>query len=315
MIRILFMGSDEVACPALDRLLASDDVHVVSVVTQPDRPKGRHQQISACPAKQHAEAHGVPVLTPERIGAPDAVHELAALRPDLIVVAAYGQYIKPAILELPPLGAINIHPSLLPKYRGASPIQWAIANGDVETGVTILHVAKEMDAGDIILQERMPIGPDDTAATMIPRLSELGATLLMRAIADLQAGRAARIPQDPAGVTEVYKLDKEDGWIDWTLPAEAIRNRIRGFQPWPVCYTLSGGKRIKVWRAAVEETSSVAGPGIVIDCGKEGPLIATGEGALRLLAVQPEGKKTMDGGAYLCGNAMKVGEQLESRPL
>ncbi len=312
MLRVVFMGSGDVACPALERMLAAADLSVVAVVTQPDRPHGRRRQLSACPAKRVAEGRGVHVLTPERVGAPEVVSALSALRPDLLVVADYGQFIPSSLIDLAPLGAINIHPSLLPKYRGASPIQWALANGDAETGVTILYVEQEMDAGDILAQEPLAIDPDDTGLTLTPKLADLGADLLMRVIADLQAGRVTARPQDPAAVTVVRKLDKEDGRIDWSMSAEAIRNRVRGFLPWPGSFTHWPGGRLKVLSARVEPMASGAHvPGTLIDCGGDGPLVATGEGALRLTAIQPEGRKVMGGEAFLCGYTLKPGERFE----
>ncbi len=309
-MRVLFMGSGTLACPALERLLDDPTYDVVTVVTQPDKPKGRHRAVAPCPAKEYAETKGVPVMTPERIGADEAVEEIRALSPDIIVVAAYGQYIKPAVLEIPPLEAINIHPSLLPKYRGASPIQWAVANGEEETGVTILYVSKEMDAGDIVLQRRMPIDPDDTAASLTPRLAELGAALLMDALAGIRAGTAARYPQAHEEATVVHKLEKEDGRIDWSLPAETIRNRVRGFNPWPGCFTTLDGRLLKVWKAEVLSGSHAEAPGAVLRCEAAGPVIATGEGTLRLAEVQPEGKKAMSGTAFLCGHPLPPGLRL-----
>jgi methionyl-tRNA formyltransferase len=310
-MRILFLGSGEVACPALELLLADPAYTVVAVVSQPDKPQGRNRTLGACPAKRLAEACGVPTLTPARIGAPAAVAEIAALQPDVMVVAAYGQYIKPEILALPPLGAINIHPSLLPKYRGATPIQWAVANGDTETGVTILYVAGKMDAGDILAQRRYPIEPDDTAASLTPKLAVAGAALLMETLAELRAGTACARPQDEANATVVYKLEKDDGRIDWTLPAVTIRNRIRGFTPWPGCFTQVRGKRLKILRARVlSGPAMMTPPGAVIRCEADGPVIATGADGLLLTEVQPEGKKAMSAAAFLCGRTLAVGEQL-----
>lgn len=311
-MRVLFMGSGEVACPALERLISTPGYDVVGVVSQPDRPKGRNRRVAACPAKSMAEARGVPVMTPERVGAPDAVEEIRALRPDIIVVAAYGQYIKPEILAIPPHEAINIHPSLLPRYRGASPIQWAIANGETETGVTILYVSKEMDAGDILRQERCLIREDDTAETLTPRLAELGADLLLKSLEAIRAGTASRTPQNPDQVTYVHKLEKDDGRIDWSLPAAVIRNRIRGFTPWPGCFTHANGVLLKIRRADVESISNAGEtrPGAIIRCDREGPVVATGAGALRLVEVQPEGKNVMSGTAYLCGHALSPGATL-----
>jgi methionyl-tRNA formyltransferase len=307
-MRVLFMGSGEVACPALKRLAADASYTIAAVVTQPDRPKGRNRVVAPCPVKSLSVELGFPVMTPERIGAPDAVDAIRALTPDIIVVAAYGQYIKPEILDLPPHKAINIHPSLLPRYRGASPIQWAIANGDKETGVTILYVSKEMDAGDIILQEPYPIDDEDTAETLSRKLAERGAHLLIQALNAIRSGHAPRTPQDEHAVTYVSKLTKEDGRVDWAWPARVIRNRLRGFTPWPGCYTYLNGAMLKIGEARVEEAAGA--PGEVLACDKEGPLIATGDQALRLLRVQPEGKAMMTGAAYLCGHALKEGERL-----
>lgn len=315
-MRILFMGSGDLACPALSRLLDRPGDEVVAVVSQPDRPKGRNRRVAPCPAKAFAEARGIPVFTPERIGAPTAVTEVAGLHPDLITVVAYGQYIKPEILAIPPLGAINVHPSLLPKYRGASPIQWALANGESTTGVTILYVSKAMDAGDIILQQSVPIDPDDTAGSLSPRLAELGGELLVTAIEQIANGTATRTPQDETQATIVYKLSKEDGRIDWQQPAETIRNRIRGFTPWPGCYTDVQGKMLKVTAADVIAGEGSHEPGTVIDCLPEGPVIATGADALLLREVQPEGRKPMSGSAYLCGHAIRPGARVGlSEPL
>lgn len=308
--RILFMGSDELACPALERLCAESSCEVVAVVAQPDRPKGRGRQLAPCPAKARAAALGVPVLTPERIGTPDAMQAVATYEPDLIVVAAYGQYIRPQMLNLPSLGAINIHPSLLPKYRGASPIQSVLANGDTETGVTILHVSEEMDAGDIILQRPLAIDPNDTALKLAPRLAAMGAELLWEAIVALRAGTAPRVPQDPAQVTLTHKLHKEDGRIDWQWPAATIRNRIRGFLPWPGCFTTLHGEPLKLWEAEVIAGSATATPGTLVRFTARGPVIATGQECLCLVTVQPAGKKAMSAAAWLRGHPVPPGTVL-----
>ena len=309
-MRVLFMGSGSVACPALEQLLAHSAYTVVTVVSQPDKPKGRRRSVAPCPAKAFAEAQGIPVFTPDRIGAPEAIAEVRSLAPDIIVVVAYGQYIKPEILSIPPHGAINIHPSLLPKYRGASPIQWALANGETETGVTILYVSEEMDAGDIILQEAVRIDPEDTALTLTPRLAGLGANLVVRALDAIRDKTVERHAQDESQATTVYKLEKSDGRIDWSLPAETIRNRIRGFTPWPGCFTMARNKLLKITKARVMNESTSAPPGTVVDCASEGPVIATGRGLLVLLEVQPEGRAVMTGSAYLCGHQFSPGERI-----
>ena len=309
-MRVVFFGSAPIGFPLLEALLASPVDDVVCVVTQPDRPVGRKLKLTACPVKQFAQEKGLPVLSPEKVG--ESVDELRDLNADLFVVVAYGQYIPSSILELPPCGAINLHPSLLPKYRGSSPIQWAIANGDTVTGSTILYVSRKMDSGDILLQREVPIGPEDNALTMEVCLSAVGAELLMEAVEQIRAGTVSSFPQDDAAATEVRKLQKEDGRIDWSLSAVEIHNRIRAFVAWPGCFcempARSGLQRVKVLRARAEAGSGV--PGEVLDAGGDGPLVATGSAALRLLEVQPAGKKLMDGPAYLRGYPLEPGSQL-----
>jgi len=303
-MRMVFFGSSAIGFPALEALLASAQDEVVAVVTQPDRPAGRRQRLTPCPVKSFAEERGLSVLSPEKVK--DSLQELAALKADLFVVVAYGQYIPQSVLTLPRQGAINLHPSLLPKYRGSSPIQWAVANGDTVTGVTILYVSEKMDAGDIILQREVPIRSDDTSATLEPVLAAAGADLLMQAVEQIRSGTVQRHPQDESTVTEVRKLEKEDGRIDWTLPAATLRNRIRGFVPWPGCYCeLPDGQRLKVLSAAVEDRAG--NPGEILEVAGEGPLVAAGEGALRLLEVQPAGKNVMDGASYLRGHSLAPG--------
>lgn len=303
-MRIVFMGSAEFACPAVEALRLSGH-DLVACVTQPDRPKGRHLKLSPCPVKALAEARGIPVQTPERIADAAALADVEALHPDSIVVAAYGQYLPSRLLAMPKIACINIHPSLLPKYRGAAPIQWAVASGDTMTGVTILHVSKQMDAGDLILQEPYPIGDEDTAGSLEPKLAEFGAELMLRAIGQLEQGTAARVPQDEAHVTWARKLEKADGVMDWRKPAEVLRHQVRGFQPWPGSFTLVQGKRLKVLLARVEKGTGE--PGRVLEVRGEGPLVACGEGVLRLLEVQPEGKPAIPGHAYVNGCPLAEG--------
>jgi len=301
-MRVVFMGSAGIAVPTLDMLLSSGH-EVAGVITQPDRPGGRRLKETACPLKEFAATRGISVLSPEKIGEVDSLAALRVLSPDLFVVVAYGQYIPSSVLALAPCGGINLHPSLLPKYRGASPIQWAVANGDTATGVTILHVAEKMDAGDIILQRETAIEPEETAAGLEERLSRLGAGLMLEAMAQLEDGTAARRSQEDAKATTVHKLSKEDGRIDWTMSAAVIRNRIRGFQPWPGCFCEApDGQRLKVLTACLETGAGV--PGKVLDVAGEGPLVAAGEGALRLIKVQPAGRRAMDGAAYLRGHRL-----------
>lgn len=310
-MRILFMGSAEFAVPAVAALRGSRH-ELVACVTQPDRPKGRHLKLTACPVKAWAAGQGVPVQTPERIADPAALADVESQQADIIVVAAYGQYLPSRLLAMPKVACINIHPSLLPKYRGAAPIQWAVANGDTMTGVTILHVSKQMDAGDIILQERYEIADAETAGTLEPKLAAFGATLLVRAIDQLEAGQAARVPQDEAGVTWARKLEKEDGRLDWNKPAIELRHQIRGFSPWPGSFTTVNGKRLKVLSARVEQGSGR--PGEIVDLDGDGVLVACGEGALRLVDVQPEGRPAMQGRAFVVGSSLTCGMVLAGKP-
>ncbi len=306
-MRIIFFGSAAIGFPLLAALLASTQDEVAAVVTQPDRPAGRSQRLTPCPVKTFARERGLPVLSPEKVK--DGLQELDSFKADLFVVVAYGQYIPQSVLALPKHGAINLHPSLLPKYRGSSPIQWAVAAGDTVTGVTILYVGEKMDAGDIILQRKMSIGPDDTSVILEPVLAAAGAELLMEAVEQIRHGTVRRHPQDDSVATEVHKLTKEDGRLDWTLSAETLRNRIRGFTPWPGCFCeIPDGQRLKVLRAAVEEPAGF--PGEILEASGAGLLVAAGKGALRLLEVQPSGRCVMDGAAYLRGYPLTPGVRL-----
>lgn len=310
-LNVILMGAGALACPLLEGLLAAGRDEVAAVVTQPDRAGGRGLHCQPCAVKTLALARHLPVLAPEDASAEDFVAQLAALRPDVIVVASYGQFLKRNLLAVPRLGTINVHPSLLPKYRGASPIQWALANGDAETGVSVLYVTPRMDAGDILAQEKFPIGPDDTFCTLEPRLAARGAELLVRVLDQFRAGKTQGAPQDEAQVTFARKLAKEDGAVDWSQPAEAIRNQLRGFSPWPGAYTfLPGGVLLKLHEVRVEPAAAGALPGTVLEAAGAGPLVATGRGALRLTQVQPAGKKAMPGAAFLCGYKLAPGTRL-----
>lgn len=311
-MRIVFMGSAELACPSFEALMGLPDADVVGIVTQPDRPKGRSLKVSPCAARAAARGTGVPVLTPPRVNAPEALQGIRELRPDLIVVVAYGQILKPALLELPPLGCINVHASLLPKYRGAAPIQWAVARGERETGVTIMYMNEKMDEGDIVLQVKETIGDGDTAGVLHDRLARTGAAALVRAMEELRAGTLLRQVQDASLATYAPKLKKEDGRLDWTQPAATLCNRVRGFNPWPCCHcrVCRGGRTrtLKVLAARAEDGSGE--PGTLVAVGEDGPLVAAGEGCVRLLRVQPEGKRVMTGADYARGYRLAVGDGL-----
>lgn len=306
-MRIIYMGTPRFAVPALEKLLTTPRHTIVAAVTQPDRPRGRNLKLSPCPVKELAETRGVPVLTPEKIS--DAETALRDLAPDLIAVAAYGQYIPRPIRDLPPRGCINIHPSRLPLYRGAAPIQWAIADGHTETAVTIMHVAQHMDSGDIILQRPVPITPDETAAELEPRLAAIGADLLLDACDQLDAGTAPRIPQDDSAATHARKLGKEDARLDWTRPARELHNHIRACQPWPGSTFTVAGKTVKVLRAKFANAPPTP-PGTILELDSTGPLIACGTNALRLLEVQPEAKPPIPAPAWLNGARLMAGDVL-----
>ena len=310
-MRILFLGSDSIACPALQILNDHSDFEIVGVVCQPDRPSGRRRKLASCAIRILAEDLGFPVFTPNQVSTPESVEALQALHPDLTVVAAYGQYLKRPILELAPMGIINLHPSLLPKYRGASPIQWPIVNGDAVSGVTILHVSKELDGGDMILQEEVNILEDDTAATLGDRLAELGGHLLVKAIQEIVSGEALRIPQDNDQATYVGKLSKEDGQLSWDSTAEELYNQIRGFTPWPGTYCtfpVGSDKSLRIHTAKVCEGTGV--PGLILQADRAGLIVATGAEALQLLEVQPAGGKRMRAVDFMNGHKIRIGDRL-----
>jgi methionyl-tRNA formyltransferase len=305
------MGSAPLSCASFEVVLEMCDL--VAVVTQPDRPRGRSLKVCECAVKARASDRVGAVLTPERVNDPGSVDALAALAPDVIIVVAYGQILRQSLLDLPRLGCINVHTSLLPKYRGAAPIQWAIANGETETGVTTMYMDAGMDTGDIILKAPVPIGPEETAAELHDRLAVAGAALLRQTLEGLVTGDLPRVPQDDEAATMAPRLAKADGKVDWSRTANEIDNRVRGFNPWPgsVCRTAKG-KRLKLWRVTHAPLEGSEAPGSVVAFDKEGhPVIATGDGAIRLLEVQPEGGKVMDGAAYVRGHALALGDRLE----
>ncbi len=314
-MRIIFMGSAALACASLDALLADDACEVVAVVTQPDRPKGRNRKLAACPVKAHLGDRAIPVLTPVNVSKSESVEELKKLAPDLVVVVAYGQILRESVLTLAPHGCINVHASLLPKYRGAAPIQWAIANGEKVTGVTTMFLDAGLDSGDMILQVEIPVGEEDTADIMCDKLAPVGAELMLQTVAQIRDGSVKGIPQDEKLATYVPKLTKADGRIDWTLSADEIYNRVRGFNPWPMAWCRApddkgrmteDGKRsvVRIVKARVEDGKGESGE--VIDVS-DGPLIATGEKAVRLMEVQPEGKRIMSAADYVRGYGVGVG--------
>jgi methionyl-tRNA formyltransferase len=305
-MRVAFMGTPEFAVPSLEALLKSDD-EVVGIVTQPDRPKGRGQILTPSPVKQIAVREGLPVLQPIKMKDPDFLAALTGWKPDVIAVAAFGRILPPAVLTLPIKGCINVHGSLLPKYRGAAPIQWAIINGETETGITTMLMDEGMDTGPILLQEKIPIAPDDTAGSLSPRLAELGGRLLVETIARLKAGTLVPRPQDNTLATMAPLLKKEDGLIDWTLPAVAIVNRIRGLTPWPGAYTFLGPDRWVLCRAVALNQPGSGPPGQIMAVTKDAIHVATGSEILAITELQPANSRRMTVMQYLAGHAIHVG--------
>jgi methionyl-tRNA formyltransferase len=327
-MRIVYMGSADVSGTLLDALQQAPELEVVGVITQPDRPCGRSQVRRPCPGKTRALAHGLPVICPATVNHPDVWAQVAAWAPDIAVVVAYGQFLGRRLLALPRLGCINIHLSLLPRFRGAAPIQWAIAAGDARTGVTAMLMDEGMDTGDILMQAEEPIWADDTAGTLHDRLAGLGARVLVDVLPRWASGSLPRVPQDPAGVTLAPKLHKCDGLIDWTGSAATIDRRVRAFNPWPACHTWlplqgaaagAGGIRVKVLRVAplpgyVGPCLAFA-PGTICEISPaEGPVMRVGDGAVRLLEVQPEAGKRMSGQALVCGHRLQVGARFLAPP-
>lgn len=303
------MGSGAFAVPSLEALLAAGH-EVVSVVTQPDRESGRGRRVQAPPVKAVAEHAGLPVLQPQRVRAPEPVAALQALAPELIVVVAYGQILPAAVLAIPPLGCVNVHASLLPRYRGAAPIQWAIARGERETGVTTMQIDAGLDTGPILLARPLVIADDETAAELKPRLATLGADLLLQTLDGLAAGSLAAKPQDHSQATLAPILKKEDGHVDWDLPAEQIAWRVRGFTPWPGMSTTCQGRGLRLVRARPEVgVGGQSGELIAVD--PTGLLVACGEGThLRLTVVQPESKAAMPAHAFALGARLASGVRL-----
>jgi len=308
-MRIVFMGTPDFAVPSLEALLKSGD-DVVGVVTQPDRPKGRGQSLTPSPVKLLAQREHISLLQPTKMKDPDFLATLTAWKPDLIAVAAFGRILPPTILSLPPKGCINVHASLLPKYRGAGPIQWAIINGETETGITTMLMDEGMDTGAMLFQEKIHIEPDDTAGSLSPRLALLGGRLLVETLKLLKAGTLVPRAQDHAQATVAPLLKKEDGVIDWRLPAAVLANRIRGLTPWPGAYTFLGQDRWMLYRAIALTEQSAEPPGRITAVTKDAIHVATGEGVLAVKELQPANSRRMTVAQYLTGHSVNVGLQL-----
>ena len=307
------MGTPEFVVPTLEALIAHHEV--IAVVTQPDKPKGRGKAMACPPVKETAMAHDIPVYQPVRVREESFVGTLRELQPDVIVVVAFGQILPESILNIPPYGCINVHASLLPRYRGAAPMQWAIINGEKETGITTMYMAKGLDTGDMIDTVVIPIDPKETGETLHDKLSAAGGKLILQTLEELEAGTAKRIPQDDAKSSYAGMLTRELGEIDWTKSAVEIERLIRGLNSWPSAYTYLHGKTLKIWDADVaqsdarqEETAlSKTAPGTVTAVKKDCFYVQTGDGQLKVNEVQLQGKKRMSVQAFLLGNRIEKG--------
>ena len=305
------MGTPELAGASLQALLPLPDFQVAAVVTQPDRPTGRALKLHPSPVKEIALRESLPVLQPERARDENFIQELRGLQPDLIAVAAFGQLLPKSVLDLPRFGCLNVHTSLLPKYRGAAPIQWAVLNGESETGVTIMKMDAGMDTGDILAQEKTPIRPEDNSQTLRDRLAAMGAKLLARTIPEYVAGHLRPRPQPAEGVSHAPKIKKQDGQIDWTQPARAVWNRVRAMIPWPGAFTRLPTEwhshLLKIWE--VEVTPLLGQPGHVLRADKSGIVVGCGADALRLLVLQREGGRRMGAQEFLAGHPLQAGQR------
>jgi len=309
-MRIVFFGTPEFAVPSLRGLIASRHT-VVGVVTQPDRPRGRGQRVTDSPVKIAALEHALPVLQPNRLREPDVTATISAWTPDLGVVAAYGKLIPDDMLRLPRLGMINVHASLLPKYRGAAPVHRAVIDGVPETGVTIMRMVAALDAGGMLARVKRTIGPDDTSDEVERDLSTLGVPLLLSVIEQLAAGTANEEIQDDRQSTYAPRLTKEEGLIDWSLPASHIHNRVRGLHPWPHAYTYLNGARLIVLRSRVEHGGTTEAPGTIVDASRDRIDVATGHGGrLALVELQSEGRRAMQAREFLAGRQVQPGARL-----
>ncbi len=317
-MRVVFMGTPVFAVPSLEALDNSDH-EVVGVVTQPDRPKGRGQAVVPCPVKELALARGLPVWQPDKIKSPEFLQQLSEWKPDVIAVTAFGRILPKTILDLPPMGCVNVHGSLLPAYRGAAPIQWALIHGDTETGITTMLMDEGMDTGAVLLQQTVPIEPEDTALELGARMAQAGGALLVETLTCLAAQTVVPRAQDHSRATMAPLLKKEDGVIDWTQSATEIVNRIRGLSPWPGSYTFHHEHRLIIRKGRVDtESAPVVSdgqrPGTILAVGPKSFWVETGEGRIEVLEVQPANKKHMSVEQFLLGYALRAQETLGPQP-
>ncbi|MBR6390145.1 MAG: methionyl-tRNA formyltransferase [Lachnospiraceae bacterium] len=311
-MKIIYMGTPDFAVGPLKAIIDAG-YEVTAVVTQPDKPKGRSDRLIPSPVKEVAVEHDIPVLQPVRLRNPESIEELRAYPADIIVVAAFGQILPREVLKMPRFGCVNIHASLLPHLRGASPIQHAILMGDKESGVTIMQMDEGLDTGDILLQERIPIADDDTGGTLFDKLAVVGSGLIVKALPLIERGELTPVPQDEAMADHVGMLKKSMGQIDFTRPAAEIERQVRGMDPWPGAYTTYNGKQLKLWKISVDITQdndALPTPGTVIRTDRSSVYVSTGDGVLRIDELQLEGKKRMSVRDFLLGQHMNAGDRL-----
>ena len=304
-MRVVFMGTPDIAATCLKKIIA-DGFDVVGVYTQPDRPKNRGMKLAFSPVKEVALENGLTVYQPENFRDEETVEQLKALRPDVVAVVAYGRILPQKVLDVPTKGCINIHASILPRYRGSAPYQWAVLDGREETGVTAMYLCREMDAGDIIDISKTPIDPEETAGELLDRLAVLGADLLSSTLTKIGNGTVTAVPQDGSLATYAPMLDKSMCPIDWNKTARQVHDHVRGMNPWPVATTELGGKRFKVYRTAIVDGKSSAAPGTVLKLTKTGLQVACGEGAVEIRILQAEGGKRMSAPDYFRGHPLEI---------
>lgn len=311
--RIVFMGTPEFSVPALEALAKEPGFDVLLAVTQPDRPKGRGKKLSPSAVKQAALDLGIEVFQPEKINTPEGIALISGLEPDYFVVVAFGQILSRQMLDIPKTYPINIHASLLPKYRGAAPIQAAVLNMDEQTGVTTMVMAEKMDAGDVLLMETTPVDPEDTASMLHDRLSQMGAQLIIKTIQGIEQGKITPVPQDHSKATYVSMLKKSDGRINWQGSNKAVCAHINAMTPWPGAFTEFCGKRLKIFKAVPSSLSipSSALPGTIVCCDDTGLFVAAGNGVVQVLELMGSSGKRLDAASFLCGNKIDLPAQFK----
>lgn len=302
-MNVVFFGTPDFAVPTL-KALVDGGYDVRAVVTQPDKPKGRSKELCMSSVKEEALLHGIPVIQPTKVRTPEFVEEIRSFKPDVIVVVAFGRILVKDIIDMPPYGCINVHSSLLPKYRGAAPIQWAVVNGDKVSGVTTMLMDEGLDTGDILMQREIPIDANETGGSLFDKLKDVGAELLIETLKAIETGSITRIPQNDLEASHVEMIKKEDGHIDFTKSADQIECMIRGFSPWPSAYTFLDGKMLKIWSASPSEKEYEGKCGEIVEISKDIITIKTGKGSLNIKELQLEGKKRMDTASFLRGTKL-----------